>query len=110
MQPGAHMGSSFVTISLGAFCAALLVALALLAQRFHTAVRKPQALVAGLPHAVNNRLAYVMTNLGYAQAEIRHLAQELPVAAPTLAEIEQALAEALHGAEQVSSTINGLAP
>lgn len=63
-------------------------------------------LAAGVAHEINNPLAYVLANLGYAHGELnRQLERGAP---PTLHLVSTALGEALHGAERVQNIVGDL--
>ncbi|OJH33867.1 ATP-binding protein [Cystobacter ferrugineus] len=63
-------------------------------------------LAAGVAHEINNPLAYVLANLGYANGELsRQLARGAP---GVLQPVSTALGEALHGAERVQTIVGDL--
>ncbi|ATB37060.1 hybrid sensor histidine kinase/response regulator [Cystobacter fuscus] len=63
-------------------------------------------LAAGVAHEINNPLAYVLANLGYAHGE---LSRQLSRGAPgVLQPVSTALGEALHGAERVQTIVGDL--
>ncbi|XXF77854.1 two-component regulator propeller domain-containing protein [Myxococcaceae bacterium GXIMD 01537] len=67
-------------------------------------------LAAGVGHEINNPLAYIVSNLEYASAELGVLARQAPEGGPgaRLRDLEQALREALHGADRVRRIVKDL--
>ncbi|MFY0529860.1 ATP-binding protein [Archangium gephyra] len=72
-------------------------------------------LAAGVAHEINNPLAYVTANLGYAHEELVRLLERGAVAAPEgapaaspLKPVCVALGEALHGADRVQTIVGDL--
>ncbi|HSP78252.1 MAG TPA: ATP-binding protein [Myxococcaceae bacterium] len=71
-------------------------------------------LAAGVAHEINNPLAYLSANLGYAHEELHKLLESAPPSLATphprelLGGVHKALDEALHGAERVQSIVGDL--
>jgi signal transduction histidine kinase/CheY-like chemotaxis protein len=67
-------------------------------------------LAAGVGHEINNPLAYIVSNLEYANQEVGALAREVPQAlgGERLRDLERALSEARHGAERVRRIVRDL--
>ncbi|MGZ3458872.1 MAG: two-component regulator propeller domain-containing protein, partial [Archangium sp.] len=68
-------------------------------------------LAAGVGHEINNPLAYIVSNLEYAGAEVAALGRELPGGAPgreRLRDMDRALGEARHGADRVRRIVQDL--
>ena len=63
-------------------------------------------LAAGVAHEINNPLAYVTANLGYAHAELKRQQERAP--GPALQGVTAALGEALQGAERVQHIVGDL--
>ncbi len=68
-------------------------------------------LAAGVGHEINNPLAYIVSNLEFANAEAAMLGRELPAGSSggkRLEDMDRALREALHGAERVRRIVQDL--
>jgi PAS domain S-box-containing protein len=64
-------------------------------------------LAAGVAHEINNPLAFVATNLGFLGEQLGH-ARDAAALAPRLAELRQAVVEAIDGAQRVRDIVQSL--
>ncbi len=64
-------------------------------------------LASGVGHEINNPLAYILSNLRFLAAELRSLAKR-DEERERWQEVEEALGDALHGAERVRKIVQGL--
>jgi signal transduction histidine kinase/ligand-binding sensor domain-containing protein len=64
-------------------------------------------LASGVGHEINNPLAYILSNLRYLSAELRSLTKS-EEERERWQEVEEALTDALHGAERVRKIVHGL--
>jgi PAS domain S-box-containing protein len=65
------------------------------------------SLASGIAHEINNPLAWVSSNLGFALEELKHLARELPNS-ERCEELEEALDDAQTGAVRIAQIVNDL--